>query len=883
MFYKGNEDREKRLRFSIRKVSFGAASVAVAALFMFPGNGTVSATEQGVTPTNEGRQGSPLKDPDVQNGTYGATPVVSQLDGNSGSSETTASEGQEETSTPTSTDASAPSVESPTVSATEEKSAEKNTEVPSTEANSVENKDKTRVKTEETSTTSAATESKKPKSRKKRDISATPDADVATDDPSANQTYTAPVENADLKTLATALSELPDVVENNKKIQDMDELGNQTGVVKGEVLEIQSFGGWNAISQSDGTAGKLAIARKTESGIFPIETVNTVYNNGARTYDTYVGEQAFDRTKEYMLFLAKVRTIASQTEETFNGQSYRRTGLGGSDSFGIKSFSGIEKTFKAHSPATGSKVKVAFKTGFTGDLNGTKAKYLVEVVYRQNNKEVVAYKYIFEPQPRSIVTNEQGTVTPAKDGTGWLYVRSNFNNHTLNKSEVETKMAEAANRPNGQAGTFTSSDIDLPIGVTDFTVRIKVTDTERLGMGYQSPLRHYALPVTGTGFSIEQDTRKLAKNLLQRIYNKSLETETADKAGKTDDTVNAYTAELETVNNLLTGQLKTTADYKKALSALLEKQEALVPAATNEEKSNLSAQVEQLKKVSTENKTPKSIDKYNEEFDKYSQDIQSLKEELRTILEKQGNATKDEVSQVLQKVEEVKRKLDDAKSLLVEKGNKTELRQVVGQEADVKGNFKYYNADKTKKDAYDEAIKNGQTVIADANADQTQVDEALKAIEDAQGALTGVPTDKEALTTATNEAKAAKTTDAKYYNETDAAKKAAYDDAITKAEAVLNNPNATQEEVNNAKKAIEDAQGELDGAATDKSGLTPVATTDAETTKTAVAPAANAPKASKELPNTGTADSTVAMVAAAASALLGLGLAGRRRKEDEEA
>ena len=47
--------------------------------------------------------------------------------------------------------------------------------------------------------------------------------------------------------------------------------------------------------------------------------------------------------------------------------------------------------------------------------------------------------------------------------------------------------------------------------------------------------------------------------------------------------------------------------------------------------------------------------------------------------------------------------------------------------------------------------------------------------------------------------------------------------------------------------------------------------------------ATNARKAAKELPNTGTADSTVAMVAAAASALLGLGLAGRRRKEDEEA
>ncbi|MFS8938561.1 LPXTG cell wall anchor domain-containing protein, partial [Streptococcus mitis] len=41
-------------------------------------------------------------------------------------------------------------------------------------------------------------------------------------------------------------------------------------------------------------------------------------------------------------------------------------------------------------------------------------------------------------------------------------------------------------------------------------------------------------------------------------------------------------------------------------------------------------------------------------------------------------------------------------------------------------------------------------------------------------------------------------------------------------------------------------------------------------------------KVSKELPNTGTADSTVAMVAAATSALLGLGLAGRRKEDGKE-
>ena len=48
MFHKGKHDREKQLRFSIRKVSFGAASVAVAAFFMFLGNGGVYAAEQSV-------------------------------------------------------------------------------------------------------------------------------------------------------------------------------------------------------------------------------------------------------------------------------------------------------------------------------------------------------------------------------------------------------------------------------------------------------------------------------------------------------------------------------------------------------------------------------------------------------------------------------------------------------------------------------------------------------------------------------------------------------------------------------------------------------------------------------------------------------------------
>ena len=65
------------------------------------------------------------------------------------------------------------------------------------------------------------------------------------------------------------------------------------------------------------------------------------------------------------------------------------------------------------------------------------------------------------------------------------------------------------------------------------------------------------------------------------------------------------------------------------------------------------------------------------------------------------------------------------------------------------------------------------------------------------------------------------------------------------------------------------AQPHKDGSANEMSDGTPVSETTINK--------------DRQLPNTGTADSTVAMVAAAASAVLGLGLAGRRRKEDEEA
>ena len=118
-------------------------------------------------------------------------------------------------------------------------------------------------------------------------------------------------------------------------------------------------------------------------------------------------------------------------------------------------------------------------------------------------------------------------------------------------------------------------------------------------------------------------------------------------------------------------------------------------------------------------------------------------------------------------------------------------------------------------------------------------------------------------------------------------------DLLADAKKVFANADASQAEVDAMVKRIEDFMAKVASStdhatpANDQAAQTPAvapATTQAAANAGQTASAqANARKAAKELPNTGTADSTVAMVAAAASALLGLGLAGRHRKEDEEA
>ncbi|WP_172922247.1 MULTISPECIES: YSIRK-type signal peptide-containing protein [unclassified Streptococcus] len=557
MFYKDNEDREKQLRFSIRKVSFGAASVAVAALYLFMGSGAVSAAEAQTIQSNEevaadkdSETEKKSEDPQL---TYAAPAAKKQ---GSATNTEAGDEGKQESHPETKEEEANSSERSETTTKTQ------------SDEDSVSGDSSSPKSTEDSEGTRSEEASNKPKVRKRRDISATPGADVATDDPSANQTYIAPSADASVEELVEKLKTLPNVIENNNKINgvQMKKLGDAKGIALGEVRELDEFGGWKAVT-TDGQVGKFAIARKTAKGVFPAYTINI-----NRTNDAWLREQVLDWNSEYTLLLSKVVTKASRdTDVPYDGQPYKGNNESGKTTARTaKGFDGIEKTFKVYSSAEGSKVRVDFKTGYTGDVEGSKAEYKVEV-YTDNSTNPI-YTTTFRPDKN--ITDKERTVIAAKDGTK---ITEKINVSSNTKEEIEGKMALDANRPNGTVGRFTSKLIELPKGVTSYKVRLSLANKRYGGMSYNSSYLQYSLPITGLDFNITQDTKHIAKSLLQQAYNKLLEDQQKDEHRKTKDSVRAYRERLAKIKELLdSNELKNNSEYLSVLESAVYSRDNLI-------------------------------------------------------------------------------------------------------------------------------------------------------------------------------------------------------------------------------------------------------------------------------------------------------------------
>ena len=711
--------REKVTRYSIRKVSFGAASVAVAALFMFLGNGAVAAAESSVTP-NAGEKeilnlpSDETKDKNYQNGVNAKDIVTTNHERAVGNSTATESKPTEvETLNKQSLTNLIAEIEDKFAKGTYANKTEDSVNQLKTaldEAKAVLNNAKTQEELTRaynklvTATTQLKAKPKEKKeapevdttngkptvgkkatntekasdsnsiansgSRDERNGKALntnnpfrTDAATTNDDPSANQTYTAPAENASLAELIQKLKELAEHIENNDKIKDIDSIGATKNVEAGTVKEIDEFGGWKAV---DG--GKFAIARKTAEGVYPLETINSTLDD-----TVWLQEQAFDRRTEYTLLLSKSITRANRDEAAWDGSVYKPTGVAGGVTKNVARYKGIEKTFTAYSTLDGSDVVVKFKPGYVGDSDGSKANYKVQVYSITGNQETLVYETTFDPSKDA--NDDKKIVTKATDGKNKAKIRiSNTPNSTtidggvdhtkrvdfIGKSEAEKLMAKPENLPNGESGTFTSKLIALPKGADHYKVRISLADQNRTGMSYQAWDEKYSVPVTGLDFSIAQDTSNVARNLLQRIYDKLKATESADKNGKTSQTIQDYEAELEKVKTLLANPAARTPNFKQALQDLLAKQSGL-----KTDKTGLTNSKAELDALVNEDPTP---GKTTDTAKAYNAAKEAAKTEIAAALAviNDDNATPEQVSAALEKVNAKKTALQQAKDGLIE-------------------------------------------------------------------------------------------------------------------------------------------------------------------------------------------------------------------------
>ena len=832
--FQSKEYHEKQLRYSIRKVSFGAASVAIASLYLFMGSAAVSASEvqhvngehNTVTNKEEAKKNENHTEETLDKisltrlieeiedkfakGTYAnkTEDSVNQLKTALGEAKSVLNNAKTQAElsqahanlivattklqTKPEEKKEAPAVDTINGKATVGKKAT-NTEKAS-ESNSIAN--------------SGSRDERNGKALNKNKLFR---ADTATtnDAPSANQTYTAPSENASLAELIQKLKELAEHIENNDKIKDIDSIGATKDVEVGTVKEIDEFGGWKAVE-----GGKFAIARKTAEGVYPLETINSTLDD-----TVWLQEQAFDRRTEYTLLLSKSITRANRDETAWDGSVYKPTGVAGGVTKNVARYKGIEKTFTAYSTLDGSDVIVKFKPGYVGDSDGSKANYKVQVYSITGNQETLVYETTFDPSKDA--NDDKKIVTKATDGKNKAKIKiSNTPNTTtidsgvdntkrvdfIGKSEAEKLMAKPENLPNGESGTFTSKLIALPKGADHYKVRISLADQNRTGMSYQAWDEKYSVPVTGLDFSIAQDTSNVARNLLQRIYDKLKATESADKNGKTSQTIQDYEAELEKVKALLANPAARTPNFKQALQDLLAKQSGL-----KTDKTGLTNSKAELDALVNEDPTP---GKTTDTAKAYNAAKEAAKTEIAAALTviNDENATPEQVSAALEKVNAKKTALQQAKDGLIvaattEEKAKLKTDSDALKKADTTGktadSIKVYEAEFEKlKDQLEVAKNEAAAVLAkENNASKAEVQAAQAKVDAAKTAL-----DKAAESLKDIDRDAAKKEIA------DAAKKAT--DAIEASTSLT--PEQKAEEKAKVAKEAKDATDAIDNATTEE-------------------------------------------------------------------
>ena len=217
-----------------------------------------------------------------------------------------------------------------------------------------------------------------------------------------------------------------------------------------------------------------------------------------------------------------------------------------------------------------------------------------------------------------------------------------------------------------------------------------------------------------------------------------------------------------------------------------------------------------LKAEIAKDPTVKGTDKYKNATDAKKQAYDDALAEAK-IIDAKTDATQAEVNKAKQDLANAAAALDGQPT------DKDALKAEIAKDPTVKADDKYKNATDEKKQAYDDALAEAKRIDAKTDATQAEVNKAKQDLADAAAALDGQATNKDALKAEIAKDPTVKADD-KYKNATDE-KKQAYDDALAEAKRIDAKTDATQAEVNKAKKDLEDAAAALDGQPTDKDAL----------------------------------------------------------------
>ena len=299
------------------------------------------------------------------------------------------------------------------------------------------------------------------------------------------------------------------------------------------------------------------------------------------------------------------------------------------------------------------------------------------------------------------------------------------------------------------------------------------------------------------------------RDQLQKLVNEASTVEVGSNyINATDSLKTAYTNEISDGSALLQNPSATSEQLEAAATAITTAKTAL-NGDLNKVKQDLQAAVDAAPDF--ENTSATYYNAASAKQQAYNTAISDGSEALKA-----QNPTVESLTTALNKINEAKNALDGQPT------DKQALQAAVNKSKDVKDSNNYANADQNAKTAYDNAVTAAQGVLDNSNATQAQVTQALQDLNTANGKLNGdaktEAANRQALEDAVKEAPTVEKTDSKYYNGTEKAQDD-YKNAVSEGQKVLDNANATADQIKTALDNINAAKGALDGDPTNKTIL----------------------------------------------------------------